>query len=146
MFIVSRIAQDGEVCCDRCPMAPLIPKWSQAHDANVFDYQQQLDPDWRWRNSRDYELLRLTSVEMLADVLEEDEKEQLAADYTLADVYDADQYRDKVEVLYEYDMGDGWEHDVLFLGKESAGLRNTISVPAQRFQEAICLGGEVRVH
>ena len=83
---------------------------------------------------------------MLADVLEEDEKEQLAADYTLSDVYDADQYRDKVEVLYEYDMGDGWEHDILFLGKESASLRNAISVPAERFQEAICLGGEVRIH
>jgi hypothetical protein len=82
---------------------------------------------------------------MLEDALEEDEKEQLAADYTLADIYDAEKYKDKVEVLYEYDMGDGWEHDVLFLGKESVSLRDTISAPAHRVQGALCLGGEVCV-
>jgi hypothetical protein len=47
---------------------------------------------------------------------------QAATEYSLKDVYDSDEYGDKIEVLYEYDMGDGWEHNILFLGKERSGL------------------------
>jgi hypothetical protein len=67
-------------------------------------------------------------------------------DYSLKDVYDNEEYRDNIEVLYQYDMGDGWEHEILFLGKESDGLRVAIAgsaAAAQRVGRAVCLGGEV---
>jgi hypothetical protein len=82
----------------------------------------------------------------MEDALEEDPKMQLVTDYTLGDIYNSEQYRDKIEMLYEYDMGDGWEHEILFLGKESAALRMAIAGPeaaAQRVGRAVCLGGEV---
>jgi hypothetical protein len=80
------------------------------------------------------------------DAFEVDQKTQLVTDYALRDVFDSVEYKDKIEVLYEYDMGDGWEHDILFLGKESGGLRMAIAGPAvavQRDGRAVCLGGEV---
>jgi hypothetical protein len=49
-------------------------------------------------------------------------------------------------VQYEYDMGDGWEHNILFLGKERSLLRMAIAGPAaveQVDERAVCLGGEV---
>lgn len=84
--------------------------------------------------------------DFLEDALEEDPKMQLVTEYSLRDVFDGEEYRDKIEVLYEYDMGDGWEHEVLFLGKESGRLRMAISGPAVAVQgngRAVCLGGEV---
>lgn len=64
--------------------------------------------------------------DFLDDAFEEDPKVQAATEYSLKDVYDSDEYGDKIEVLYEYDMGDGWEHSILFLGKERSGLRMAV--------------------
>ena len=45
--------------------------------------------------------------------------------------------------MYEYDFGDGWEHEIMFLGREDPGLRKAMMIPDDR--HAVCLGGEVRI-
>lgn len=52
---------------------------------------------------------------------------RLATEFTLNDAHEAEERRDKIEMLYEYDIGRGWECEILFLGKESGGLRMAIS-------------------
>jgi len=59
---------------------------------------------------------------------------------TLSDIYDGDEFRGKVEVAYEYDFGDGWDHHITFLGRADPILRKSMSVPDD--MEVICLGGE----
>jgi hypothetical protein len=96
--------------------------------------------DWPSCNN-DYELLSLVTEDFLADALEDDEKMQLASEYTLEDVYDAEQYRDRVMVQYEYDFGDGWEHSIAFLGRENQSARRAMRVEEEG--RVVCLSGEV---
>ena len=48
----------------------------------------------------------------------EDMKEEEEADWTLADVYEKPEWKDKVSLTYEYDMGDSWEHNICLLGRQ----------------------------
>ncbi|KIX01186.1 uncharacterized protein Z518_08911 [Rhinocladiella mackenziei CBS 650.93] len=52
-----------------------------------------------------------------------------AEDTTLADIYDSDEFRGKVEVSYEYDHGDGWDHEIAFLGRADPILRKSMMIP-----------------
>jgi hypothetical protein len=62
-------------------------------------------------------------------------------DYTLADIWDKEPYKGNVQVNYEYDHGDSWEHDITFLGKADPGLRKAMGIPLD--DPVACLGGEV---
>ena len=66
-----------------------------------------------------------------------------AADTTLADIYDSDKFKGKVDVIYEYDHGDSWEHQIAFLGRADPVLRKAMMIPDD--MEVVCLGGEVCV-
>ena len=66
-----------------------------------------------------------------------------AAEITLSDVYTNHVLGDKVEVQYEYDHGDSWDHRITFLGRADPLLRRSLGIPASL--EAVCLAGEVRV-
>ncbi|OMP81689.1 putative protein y4hQ [Diplodia seriata] len=62
--------------------------------------------------------------------------------YTLADIYDSDEFRGKVKIQYEYDFGDGWEHDIQFLGKADPAMKRAMRVPEH--VQVFCISGEVR--
>lgn len=63
------------------------------------------------------------------------------SELTLRDMYEGDAYdKDKVEVQYEYDMGDSWRHTIAFLGRADPSLRRVMGVPPE--VRAVCLGGE----
>jgi len=48
----------------------------------------------------------------------------------------------KVEVSYEYDHGDSWDHKITFLGKADSNLRKNMQIPAEEKMPVFCLGGE----
>ncbi|KAF2140930.1 uncharacterized protein K452DRAFT_42930 [Aplosporella prunicola CBS 121167] len=64
-----------------------------------------------------------------------------ASDYTLRDIYEGEEFnKDKIEVQYEYDMGDGWRHHIVFLGRADPSLRRVMGIPPE--VKVMCLGGE----
>lgn len=67
-----------------------------------------------------------------------------AAKFKLSDVFENDQYRGKVSIFYQYDMGDSWNHQITFLGVEAPGLRDAMSEGQPVYNRAMCLAGEVR--
>jgi hypothetical protein len=62
------------------------------------------------------------------------------SDYTLADIYDSEEYKGKVEVSYEYDHGDSWDHAIIFLGCTDPGMWKQMHIPNELL--VICLAGE----
>jgi hypothetical protein len=52
-----------------------------------------------------------------------------SAECTLADFYDSDEFRGKVELSYEYDHGDGWDHEIAFLGRADPTMRKPMFIP-----------------
>lgn len=95
-------------------------------------------PSYMSKYSR--ELLNLVLDDEIKDAFPEPEKIKKVSDYTLADIYDGEQYRGKVEVSYEYDHGDSWEHQIVFLGHADPTLRQAMGIPDE--MEVVCLGGE----
>ena len=73
---------------------------------------------------------------------EEADKHKDAAQWTLSDVFENDEYRSKTELVYEYDFGDGWEHHISFAGVEDPGLRKAL-MPDAEYNFPICFAGEV---
>lgn len=67
-----------------------------------------------------------------------------ASESKLSDVFENDQYRDKVNLVYEYDMGDSWKHQMTFLGVEDRGVRSNLA-PGTNLDQILCLAGEVRL-
>ncbi|KAF2140855.1 uncharacterized protein K452DRAFT_298936 [Aplosporella prunicola CBS 121167] len=63
-----------------------------------------------------------------------------SAEYKLRDVYGADAYKGKVEIQYEYDMGDSWRHSIVLLGVADPTLRRIMGIPPE--VRVVCLGGE----
>jgi len=61
-------------------------------------------------------------------------------DWALADFYDGEVYPDGVDVSYEYDLGDSWDHSIDFLGRANRNLRRTAGIPSG--VKVACLGGE----
>ena len=62
--------------------------------------------------------------------------------WKLSDIYENDKYRSKANLKYMYDFGDGWEHDIIFLGVEDPGLRKAF-MPDAEYDHPLCFGGEV---
>ncbi len=65
-----------------------------------------------------------------------------AAKWRLCDIFEKDEYRDKVNLIYEYDFGDSWEHQISFIGVESPGLRMSLMADAE-YNFPVCFAGEV---
>ena len=63
------------------------------------------------------------------------------ADYTLADLYRSEEYGSKVEVTYEYDYGDSWEHRIVFVGREEPSMRKAMRIPDDL--PVVCLSREI---
>jgi hypothetical protein len=79
--------------------------------------------------------------EKFASSYPEPERVKSETQYTLADIYDGEEYKGKVEVSYEYDHGDGWDHQITLLGRADLSLRKVMHVPDEYAD--VCLGGEV---
>lgn len=65
------------------------------------------------------------------------------SDYTLAKIYGSEEYGGKIEIAYQYDFGDGWEHQIVFLGRTDPSARKTMRLPDN--WRVLCLAGEVRM-
>jgi hypothetical protein len=68
------------------------------------------------------------------------EKIKKESDYTLADIYNGEEYKGKVKVSYEYDHGDSWDHAIALLGRADPIMRRQMNIPDEL--QAVCLGGE----
>jgi hypothetical protein len=62
---------------------------------------------------------------------------------TLEDMYNGEEFKDKIEIHYEYDHGDNWDHQINFLGRCDPMMRKAMFVPEDI--ETFCLSGEVRI-
>ena len=74
----------------------------------------------------------------LSDDLGEDSK--VESEITLADVYEKPEWKDKVEIEYEYDHGDSWQHHLILLGRATPGTNAQFGAP--RDVKILCLGGQ----
>ncbi|ESZ91771.1 hypothetical protein SBOR_7841 [Sclerotinia borealis F-4128] len=61
------------------------------------------------------------------------------ANITLRDAYESHKYG-AVEIQYEYDHGDSWEHEIIFLGKENKNVRKAMLIPDKL--KVVCMAGE----
>ena len=59
---------------------------------------------------------------------------------TLADVYEKAEWKDKAEIVYEYDLGDSWEHQLSLLGRATPGTNAQFGAPSD--VNVICLTGQ----
>lgn len=66
-------------------------------------------------------------------------------EFTLEEVYEGE-HKGNVEVQYEYDPGDDWQHQIVFLGVTDALAFKGMGIPEEFARNgAVCLGGEVSV-
>lgn len=70
--------------------------------------------------------------------LREDTKAE--SEVTLADVYEKPEWKDKAEIEYEYDHGDGWCHQLSLLGRATPGTNAQFGAPKD--VKILCLGGQ----
>ncbi|KAI9684692.1 MAG: U3 small nucleolar RNA-associated protein [Trizodia sp. TS-e1964] len=70
----------------------------------------------------------------------DDHPTELDSLVTLKEIFDSTEYKGKAVVVYEYDLGDSWEHEITFLGRADSSLKRSLNVPEDRL--AFCLGGE----
>lgn len=66
-----------------------------------------------------------------------------ASDYTLEDIYDSEEFKGKIEIAYEYDFGDSWDHQIVFLGRTDPSARKAMDIEDDC--EVVCLAGEVSI-
>lgn len=73
---------------------------------------------------------------------DEDEEEKMKdeSDYTLADILEKEEYKGKTTMTYEYDMGDGWEHEIFVLGRADDNLGKALGLKDR--QRVLCIAGE----
>lgn len=86
-------------------------------------------------------ILQLGTHGFLGESMPEPDKYKLETDYKLSDIYEVEEYKGNVVINYEYDYGDGWEHQIVLLGKEDGAVRRLYGVPDD--MPAACIGGEV---
>ena len=93
-----------------------------------------------WMTGRGEDILQLYIDDSIKDSLPDPDIIKKMSDYTLKDIYEQEEYKGKVELSYEYDHGDGWDHDIVFLGKVEPSMRKSMRVPDSL--AVFCLGGE----
>ncbi len=70
--------------------------------------------------------------------------------WTLRDVIEKEEWDGKpvvskadLHITYEYDMGDGWEHQIQLLGRAEKGLHAALTgLPEKKAQKVLCVSGE----
>ncbi|KAL8916009.1 MAG: hypothetical protein Q9208_008740 [Pyrenodesmia sp. 3 TL-2023] len=70
--------------------------------------------------------------------------------WTLRDVIEKEEWEGKpvaskadIHITYEYDMGDGWEHQIQLLGRAEKGLHAALTgLPEEKAQKVLCVSGE----
>ena len=75
-----------------------------------------------------------------SDLPDELEESKAEADITLADVYEKPEWKDKVEIEYEYDHGDSWGHQLSLLGRATPGTNAQFGAPND--VKILCLTGQ----
>ncbi|KAF2434885.1 hypothetical protein EJ08DRAFT_675849 [Tothia fuscella] len=75
-----------------------------------------------------------------ADYSDQPEKFKEESKVKLSQVYGKKEYKGKIQVVYEYDLGDGWEHDIIFLGKAEPSTQQQMGFPKDA--SVLCLSGE----
>ncbi|KAL8860191.1 MAG: hypothetical protein Q9178_003455 [Gyalolechia marmorata] len=71
-------------------------------------------------------------------------------DWTLRDVFerkeweteDGSKISGQIQVRYEYDMGDSWDHQIVLLGRAEKGLHNVLGGGGEDTPKVLCIGGE----
>lgn len=111
--------------------------WASCH-AYAFDLKLSANRDKAYFMGGP-SVLVLSQNTIMASVMPNPERYRLDKDYTLADVLEHPEYKDKTYLSYEYDHGDSWEHEITVLGKAAPTLRNDLGGITQK---AFCLAGE----
>ncbi|TEY83836.1 hypothetical protein BOTCAL_0024g00450 [Botryotinia calthae] len=103
----------------------------------------ELDVDKGWfPRGKEVLSLQMTKdqVEIMSDVFNDPDVDVKAcADCTLKDAYENEKY-ESLEMEYEYDHGDSWIHEIIFLGKELKNVRKAMAIPPQL--KVVCMAGE----
>ncbi|KAL8792430.1 MAG: hypothetical protein Q9195_004963 [Heterodermia aff. obscurata] len=60
--------------------------------------------------------------------------------WTLADVYEKPEWKDRAQIEYEYDMGDSWHHVLALLGRATPGTHAQFGAPDDA--KVVCLSGQ----
>ncbi|KAL6720711.1 hypothetical protein ACLMJK_002636 [Lecanora helva] len=77
--------------------------------------------------------------EYMSDDLQDDYKIEIESEYTLADIYEKPEWKNRVSIGYEYDLGDGWMHTFSLLGRATPGTNAQLGAPNDI--RVICLDG-----
>lgn len=72
---------------------------------------------------------------------EMDAKTKEESQFPLADILEDEEFNGKTTLTYEYDMGDGWEHEMCVLGRADSYLGDALGVNEVN-QKILCISGE----
>ncbi|KAF2621775.1 hypothetical protein BU25DRAFT_452466 [Macroventuria anomochaeta] len=76
-------------------------------------------------------------MEIMLDAGVGDEQDaKLSHEVILRSIFGGERWAGNLQVIFEYDHGDDWEHDITFLGKAHPTFRKAISIPEE--QKAFC--------
>ncbi|KAI4212705.1 MAG: hypothetical protein LQ351_004596 [Letrouitia transgressa] len=81
-------------------------------------------------------------LQRYAEDYDMDLKPQEETLFKLSDVLEKEEWKGKVSITYEYDMGDGWQHDITVLGRADPSLHAMLGVPEDEEVKVLCLAGE----
>ncbi|KAI4126853.1 MAG: hypothetical protein LQ338_003526 [Usnochroma carphineum] len=70
--------------------------------------------------------------------------------WTLRDVFEKKEWDGtavasgaELQIIYEYDHGDSWEHQITLLGRAEKGLHSALTgLPVEKAQKVLCISGE----
>ncbi|KAF2868979.1 MM3350-like domain-containing protein [Massariosphaeria phaeospora] len=110
--------------------------WARRHGWS-FDLNERPEKPGGFRRKT---MLTLMENAEVAKMMRNPERNKVAADYTLRDIYESEQYAGKADIIYEYDQRDSWEHNVILLGKADAALRKAMWIPDD--MHAFCYSGQ----
>ncbi|KAI4170591.1 MAG: hypothetical protein LQ343_004823 [Gyalolechia ehrenbergii] len=95
---------------------------------------------------------RVLTLQSGTSMDEEDDEDDTEDEnrWTLRDVLERKEWNGQtvasaadMHLIYEYDMGDGWEHQINILGRADKGLHSALTgFPPEKAQQVLCIAGE----